>query len=140
MLPCSLPLKCAIVMAGSDIAMNAFQIVTDADYVYVEKGNSQGKIKKSDLISLLLNTREKFGILISNKSGSGLLKPNVGFVFAYDSTDTSKYLLYAYIRNSGEVANRIKIASNGIDLGEQNDQGTSVITSGDTQICIYIKK
>ena len=29
-----------------DIAMNAFQIVTDADYVYVEKGNSQGRLRK----------------------------------------------------------------------------------------------
>lgn len=123
-----------------DIAMNQFQIVTDADYVYVEKGSSQGKIKKSDLLSLILGTREKFGIKISTNSGSLLLEPNVGLVFAYDSTDISKYLLYAYIRNSGEVANRIKIASNGIDFKEQNNQGTSVITSGDTQICIYIKK
>lgn len=123
-----------------DIAMNQFQIVTDADYVYVEKGSSQGKIKKSDLLSLILGTREKFGIKISTNGGSSLLEPNVGLVFAYDSTDISKYLLYAYIRNSGEVANRIKIASNGIDLKEQNSQGTSVITSGDTQICIYIKK
>lgn len=42
-------------MADSDIAMNQFQIVTDADYVYVEKGNSQGKIKKSDLFSSVLS-------------------------------------------------------------------------------------
>ena len=40
-------------MAEQDIKMNQFQIVTDADYVYVEKGNSQGKIKKTDLINLL---------------------------------------------------------------------------------------
>lgn len=123
-----------------DIAMNQFQIVTDADYVYVEKGSSQGKIKKSDLLSLILGTREKFGIKISTNGGASLLEPNVGFVFAYDSTDISKYLLYAYIRNRDEMANRIKIASNGIDLKEQNRQGTSVITGGDTQICIYIKK
>lgn len=41
------------IMAEQDIKMNQFQIVTDADYVYVEKGNSQGKIKKTDLINLL---------------------------------------------------------------------------------------
>lgn len=124
-----------------DIAMNAFKVLTDVTYVYGEASDSsQGKIKKSDLLSLILGTREKFGIKISTNSGSSLLEPNVGLVFAYDSTDISKYLLYAYIRNSGEVANRIKIASNGIDLKEQNNQGTSVITSGDTQICIYIKK
>lgn len=39
-----------------DIAMNQFQTVTDADYVYVEKGNSQGKIKKSELIHVNAST------------------------------------------------------------------------------------
>ena len=126
---------------AEDIKMNSFAQATDAAYIYAEAANgSQVKIKKSDLLSLILGTREKFGIKISTNSGSSLLEPNVGLVFAYDSTDISKYLLYAYIRNSGEVANRIKIASNGIDLKEQNNQGSSVITSGDTQICIYIKK
>ena len=53
-----MPLKCVIVMAEKqDIAMNQFQIVTDADYVYVEKGNNQGKIKKSDLLSSLFQGR-----------------------------------------------------------------------------------
>ena len=33
--------------------MNQYQIVTDADYVYVEKGNSQGKIDKDTISSLL---------------------------------------------------------------------------------------
>ena len=33
--------------------MNQYQIVTDADHVYVEKGNSQGKIKKNDFFNLL---------------------------------------------------------------------------------------
>ena len=68
------------------------------------------------------------------------MKPNVGIVFAYDSTNTSKYLIYAYIRNDGELANRIVLASNGISLGIQNEVGTSLITGGDTQICIYITK
>lgn len=37
-------------MAEQDIAMNQFQIVSDAPYVYVELADgSQGKIKKSDL-------------------------------------------------------------------------------------------
>ena len=36
-----------------DIAMNAFQIVTDADYVYVEKGNSQRKIEKNVFIDIV---------------------------------------------------------------------------------------
>lgn len=40
-----------------DIAMNQFTVVTDADYVYVKKGNSQGKIKKSDLLSEVFQYR-----------------------------------------------------------------------------------
>ena len=49
-----LPLKYAIVMAGSDIAMNQFQIVSDAPFVYVELADgSQGKIKKSDLANVM---------------------------------------------------------------------------------------
>ena len=48
-MPYSLPLKCEKGMAGDDIAMNAFQIVTDADYVYSEKSNNQNKIAVEDL-------------------------------------------------------------------------------------------
>ena len=41
-------------MAGDDIAMNQFQIVSDAPYVYVELADgSQGKIKKSDLANVM---------------------------------------------------------------------------------------
>lgn len=37
-----------------DIAMNQFQIVSDAPYVYVELADgSQGKIKKSDLVEVI---------------------------------------------------------------------------------------
>lgn len=41
-----------------DIAMNAFQIVTDVAYIYGEKSDSsQGKIKKSDLLSEVFQYR-----------------------------------------------------------------------------------
>lgn len=41
-------------MAGSDIAMNQFQIVSDAPYIYVELADgSQGKIKKEDLVKVI---------------------------------------------------------------------------------------
>lgn len=41
-------------MAGDDIAMNQFQIVTDADYVYVEKTDSgQAKMELPSLSALL---------------------------------------------------------------------------------------
>lgn len=45
-------------MAGDDIAMNAFQIVTDAEYIYAETANgSQVKIKKSGLLGALFQSR-----------------------------------------------------------------------------------
>lgn len=41
-------------MAGDDIAMNQFQIVTDADYVYVGKTDSgQAKMELPSLSALL---------------------------------------------------------------------------------------
>ena len=41
-------------MAGDDIAMNQFQVVTDAAYIYAEAANgSQVKIKKSDFIDIV---------------------------------------------------------------------------------------
>ena len=44
-----------------DIAMNAFQIVTDVAYIYGEKSDSsQGKIKKSDLLSEVFQNRGTF--------------------------------------------------------------------------------
>lgn len=36
-------------MAGDDIAMNAFKVLTDVTYVYGEKSNNQNKIAVEDL-------------------------------------------------------------------------------------------
>ena len=45
-------------MAGDDIAMNAFKVLTDVTYVYGEAADSsQGKIKKSDLLSEMFQYR-----------------------------------------------------------------------------------
>lgn len=57
--------------------MNQYQIVTDADHVYVEKGNSQGKIKKNDFFNLL--PFKNYGIL------EGSLD-DIGSGFGYNST------------------------------------------------------
>lgn len=44
-----------------DIPMNAFQMVSDAPYVYVELADgSQGKIKEGDLFSLLFQMKGTF--------------------------------------------------------------------------------
>ena len=57
--------------------MNQYQIVTDADHVYVEKGNSQGKIKKNDFFNLL--PFKNYGIV------EGSLD-EIGSGFGYNST------------------------------------------------------
>ena len=49
-----MPLKYKNMAEKQDIAMNQFQIVSDAPYVYVELAEgSQGKIKKSDLANVM---------------------------------------------------------------------------------------
>lgn len=54
MLPNPLPLKCKIMAEKQDIAMNQFPIWSSMDYVYVERGNSQGKVHKSNFLSALV--------------------------------------------------------------------------------------
>lgn len=49
-------------MAEQDIKMNQFQIVSDADYVYVEKSSSQGKITAEDLAKQIGIFRKRFDI------------------------------------------------------------------------------
>lgn len=79
-----------------DIAMNQFQVVTDADYVYVEKGNSQGKIGKSDLFNAMFqdrglapaddfNNATKIGTyILNNSSKNAANNPGVTYgVMAY---------------------------------------------------------
>ena len=70
-------------MAGDDIAMNQFQIVSDAPYIYVELADgSQGKIKKSDLLNAMFqkgtpvkdyNLNTEIGIYYINVSVNGTI-------------------------------------------------------------------
>ena len=95
-----------------DIAMNQFQIVSDAPYVYVELADgSQGKIKKSDLIELIranmpLATQTMNGLMsakgIINK---GNIKENdllsVGSSFGYSFADDGSGLYGVYLSLEG---------------------------------------
>jgi len=66
-----------------DIAMNQFQVVTDAEYIYVEATNgSQVKIKKSDLLNAMFqkgtpvkdyNLNTEIGIYYINVSVNGTI-------------------------------------------------------------------
>lgn len=109
------------------------------DWIRVLLGNVSGKISNSLFQEIILGSRYKTGVNIEDNIGASILEPSVGIVFAYDSNDFSKYLIYAYIRKHREYANRIIIAANGISLGAQNDQGTSNVIGGDTQFCFYIR-
>ena len=62
--------------------MNQYQIVADADYVCVEKGNSQGKINKGDLLNAMFqkgtpvkdyNLNTEIGIYYINVSVNGTI-------------------------------------------------------------------
>lgn len=58
-----------------DIAMNQFQIVTDAPYVYVELADgSQGKIKKSDLVEVI-----RAAMPIATHSSKGIMSADQVF-------------------------------------------------------------
>lgn len=91
-----------------DIAMNAFQIVTDAEYIYAETANgSQVKIKKSDLIKLIADSlliREP--ISISTKIGievdTGILGTHIVSIF-YISGGSSDYEHVISITKDNEV-------------------------------------
>lgn len=66
-----------------DIAMNQFQVATDAPYIYVELADgSQGKIKKSDLLNAMFqkgtpvkdyNLNTEIGIYYINVSVDGTI-------------------------------------------------------------------
>lgn len=77
--------------------MNAFSPVADGTYIYGKAAaGSQIKFKKSDFISLISGSI----ILESKGNRAHILQPNVGIVFAYDSTNVDKNLMYVYFRNN----------------------------------------
>lgn len=122
-----------------DTRMNDFTPATDADYIYVELDDgSQGKMKKDDLRSLILGNLGNIKVSRGDGDGAGLLAPEIGLVFGYNSNNSTDYILYLYRRRSGEEATRVILSSKNIGLGGQNEQGTSVIIGGDKQIVLCI--
>ena len=77
-----------------DIAMNQFQIVTDADYVYVEKGNNQGKIKKSDFIDIVKR------YITSVRFAGGIPDSDLNSIYKNEESGISIYSISAAILNS----------------------------------------
>ena len=107
-----MPLKYKNMAEKQDIAMNQFQIVTDADYVYVEKGSSQGKIKKSDLLSSVLK-RMSLPRYATNEIGN------------YDDLDSG----YGYYDNTYDTSGQYAPAqTSGIFIRFKVDYDDSSIT------------
>ena len=124
----------------ADKRENEMKELLSVDYVRGLLGNNSGKISFELLKKNLLLNLSSIGIKKENGDGSGICMPSVGIIFAFNSSNHTQYIVYMYIRNIGELAIRIPLASNELTLGAQNNQGTSVINGADTQICLYIDK
>lgn len=103
-------------MAEQDIKMNQFQVVTDADYVYVELADgSQGKIKKSDLVEVI---RAAMPVATQTKKG---LMSSTGFFQGNAINDIADY-------NNSIGAGTY---SHTVDLGNGNPTGILFVIHGD---------
>ena len=91
-----------------DIAMNQFQIVSDAPYIYVELADgSQGKIKKSDLFASVFAYK---GLLSSDKDLNAISENGIYYsVFAMNSPENISGLLLHYAEK--DMASQILINS-----------------------------
>ena len=107
-----------------DIAMNQFQIVSDAPYVYVELADgSQGKIKKETLMNAsgLFNIRKVFNaeeeLELPYVSGLIMVQNDSGY------NNRSSAILYNF--NSGDII------TNGDDV--------SFFSEVENKICVFSK-
>lgn len=118
-----MPLKCKIMAEKQDIAMNQFQIVSDAPYIYVELADgSQGKIKKSDLFTRVfaykgllregkdLNTISENGIYYSANALNSPERVN-GLLLHYMETDMASQILIS--SRTGELYTRSQVYNTG---------------------------
>ena len=119
----------------ADLKENQMAARTAAFVRCIDASGNSGVIT----LAKLLGTLSYLGVNKTDGGGAGILSAGVGIVFAESTSDASKYLIYAYIRKNGENATRIQLAANGLSLGIQNNQGSSVVTGADKQTCIYIK-
>lgn len=82
-------------MAGSDIAMNQFQVVTDAEYIYAEAANaSQVKIKKSDFIDIVKR------YITSVRFADGIPDSDLNSIYKNEGPGISIYNISVAILNS----------------------------------------
>ncbi len=82
-------------MAGDDIAMNQFQVVTDAAYIYAEAANgSQVKIKKSDFIDIVKR------YITSVRFAGGIPDSDLNSIYKNEESGISIYNISAAISNS----------------------------------------
>lgn len=119
----------------ADLKENQMVTRTAAHVRCLDASGNSGIITLANLLGIL----SRIGVKETDGSGPGILLSGVGIVFAESTSDASKYLIYAYIRKIG-IATRIQLAANGLSLGVQNNQGSSVVNGADKQTCIYISQ
>lgn len=86
---------CEIMAEKQDIAMNAFQIVTDVAYVYGEKSDSsQGKIEKNVFIDIVKR------YITSVRSTGGIPDSDLNSIYKNEDPGISIYTISAAILNS----------------------------------------
>ncbi len=120
---------------AEDIKMNQFQVVTDADYVYVEKGNSQGKIGKSDFISKLLAASGLDKIKIISNSWVAINQKL--------SLDLKNGLYFLIGSGNFGFCDLVSVYRNEITVIANNGYGTLIVGNDDIsagQHCIYINE
>ena len=113
---------------------------SDDMFTIVRPAGTLQSITPNVLFTALFGLRglESLRIIKANGSGASLLnRVGVGIVFAYSSEDSSKYLIYGFIRKESVAPTRFTIVGN-LSLGAVNSLGTSVVTGADTQIALYL--
>lgn len=77
-------------------------------------------------------------IRVAETGGGGILAEGVGFCFGYDKDNPTLYCLFFFIREPGEPAIiRDRIAGT-LGIGNQNNQGTSIIDGATNYISITL--
>lgn len=88
--------------------------------------------------SNIINLLSHMDIKVSETGGAGILAEGVGFCFGYDKENPTSYCLFSFVRMPGKpAAIRDKIAGT-LTIGNQNEQGTSIINGATNYLSITL--
>lgn len=88
--------------------------------------------------SNMINLLSHMDIRVAETGGGGILAEGVGFCFGYDKDNPTSYCLFSFVRMPGKSAViRDKIAGT-LTIGNQNEQGTSIINGATNYLSITL--